>query len=168
MAYIHISESPGMRLDDYERVVANLDGLGEGHLVHIVGESGGTLHVVDVWQSKAQADRFASEQLFPAFERAGVQPGPDAAYTAMDGSVTINAGVEAQTMQDTDRLRVPGAIAGLLFAVAGVASGVMVPAPPAADATASTVRSYVTDHRHALDAWTVLVVVAPIVLLVFF
>ena len=96
MAYIHISESPGMRLDDYQRVTAHLNGdLGEGHLVHIVGESGGTLHIVDVWESKAQADRFASERLFPAFERAGVQPGPDAAYTAMDGSVTIRAGVEA-------------------------------------------------------------------------
>ena len=71
-------------------------------------------------------------------------------------------------MQTIDRLRVPGAVAGILFAVLGVASGVIVPPPPALDASASTVRSYVTDHRHGLDVWTVLVVVAPIVLLVFF
>ena len=33
-------------------------------------ESG--LHVVTVWESKAQKDRFEAEQLFPAFQAAGI------------------------------------------------------------------------------------------------
>jgi hypothetical protein len=33
------------------------------------------LQVVAVWESKAHADRYAAEQLFPAFQEFGVAPG---------------------------------------------------------------------------------------------
>ena len=46
----------------------------DGNLHHMVGELDGSLCITDVWESKAHADRFAAERLFPAFEKAGVRP----------------------------------------------------------------------------------------------
>ncbi|MGN6608462.1 MAG: hypothetical protein ACTHMS_15810 [Jatrophihabitans sp.] len=71
MSYIHITKTPDANLDDYHRV---LDALGSapiaGRRSHWVGEKAGALHIVDIWESRADADRFASERLFPAFEQA--------------------------------------------------------------------------------------------------
>jgi hypothetical protein len=87
MSYIHVTRSPGMALADYESVRA---AMGEepvpGQLSHYVGESNGSLCIVDVWSTKADADRFAGERLFPAFERVGVQPGSDAVMLAFEGT----------------------------------------------------------------------------------
>ena len=53
----------------------------------IVGEADGALHIVDVWDSKAHADRFAAERLMPAFQQAGVKPGPEETYIGFDTNV---------------------------------------------------------------------------------
>ncbi|MFN2562056.1 MAG: hypothetical protein ABR571_12270 [Jatrophihabitans sp.] len=89
MTYIHVTRTPDMHLSDYRRVVA---ALGEepiaGRRRHYVGESDGALHTVDEWVSRADADRFAAERLFPAFDRAGVRPSPAMtliAFEAGDG-----------------------------------------------------------------------------------
>lgn len=39
------------------------------------GADASGLHVVAVWESKAQADRYAAEQLFPAFQESGLASG---------------------------------------------------------------------------------------------
>jgi hypothetical protein len=43
------------------------------HVAAGAGASG--LQVVAVWESKAQAERYAAEQLFPAFRESGLAPG---------------------------------------------------------------------------------------------
>jgi len=53
MAHIHISATRGATIDDFR---ADEDGL----------------HVVTVWQSKAHQERWAAEQLFPAFQTLGM------------------------------------------------------------------------------------------------
>jgi hypothetical protein len=41
-------------------------------LVQAAGSDENGLHVVSVWQSKAHADRYEAEQLFPAFQALGI------------------------------------------------------------------------------------------------
>ncbi|MFD3450604.1 hypothetical protein ACFWVC_00245 [Streptomyces sp. NPDC058691] len=79
MPYIHVSRTPGRTLADYHAVQALVGGH-EGKLVSIAGEADAALHVIDVWQSKSQADRFAAEVLFPAFQKLNLAPGSDATY----------------------------------------------------------------------------------------
>lgn len=93
MRYVHISNSPGQDFSDYQAVV---DDLGvdapEGLLISVVGEADGGLHIVDVWESKAHADRFAAERLFPAFQRTGRAPGTDATYVAFETAHVVANG----------------------------------------------------------------------------
>ena len=96
MSYVHITKTAGSSLDDHERVVHELgDQPVPGQLLHIVGESDSGLVTVDVWETKTHADRFASERLFPAFERAGVRPGPGSEHLELDGTVTFGSVVGA-------------------------------------------------------------------------
>ena len=92
MAYVHLSKSRGISLDQYGKV---LDELGSdpitGQLLHIVGESDDALYIVDVWQSKGHADRFASERLFPAFARAGVRREGAHEDVGLDATVTVGS-----------------------------------------------------------------------------
>ena len=93
MRYVHISHSPGQDLADYQAVV---DDLGaerpQGLLISVVGEADGGLHMVDGWESKADADRFAAERLFPAFQRTGRTPGTDATYVAFETEDVVVGG----------------------------------------------------------------------------
>ena len=81
MPYVHISRAPARSLNDFRAIrdEAGADSA-PGHIGMVAGEADGELHIVDVWESKAQADRFAAEQLFPAFHRTGRGPGADATY----------------------------------------------------------------------------------------
>ena len=92
MRYVHISHTPGQDLADYQAVVDDLGGdTPQGLLISVVGEADGGLHIVDVWESKAHADRFVAERLFPAFQRTGRTPGTDATYVAFEtADVVVN------------------------------------------------------------------------------
>jgi len=74
MAYIHIANSKGFTIEDFRAVSAkhdppqDIDGL----LAWAAGSAENSLHVVTVWESKAQADRWSAEQLFPAFQAVGI------------------------------------------------------------------------------------------------
>jgi hypothetical protein len=75
MTYLHLTKTPDRHVADYRRVVAELGSEPiAGRRRHAVGEEGGALYVFDEWESRAAADRFAAERLFPAFERAGFAP----------------------------------------------------------------------------------------------
>ena len=74
MAHIHIAATPGVTIDGFRAVSAkhnspqDIDGL----LAWAAGTDENGLHVVTVWQSKAHQDRWAAEQLFPAFQSLGM------------------------------------------------------------------------------------------------
>lgn len=71
MSYVHITRTPGADLADFRRIA---DELGPepiaGQVSSHVGVVDGALVVVDVWATRADADRFVAERLYPAFERA--------------------------------------------------------------------------------------------------
>jgi heme-degrading monooxygenase HmoA len=74
MAHIHIAATPGVTIEGFRAVAAkhnppqDIDGL----LAWAAGTDSSGLHVVTIWQSKAHQDRWASEQLFPAFQSLGM------------------------------------------------------------------------------------------------
>ena len=74
MAHIHIAATPGVTIDGFRAVAAkhnppqDIDGLP----AWAAGTDENGLHVVTIWQSKAHQDRWASEQLFPAFQSLGM------------------------------------------------------------------------------------------------
>ena len=77
--YVHVTRSPGMTIADYDKVRRELGPEPiAGQTQHHAGEVSGSLVTVDVWDSRADADRFAADRLFPAFERVGIRPGADA------------------------------------------------------------------------------------------
>jgi hypothetical protein len=93
MTYVHISRSPGVGIEEYRAVERELGPAPKvGLFNHHVGVVDGTLVVVEVWDSRTHADRFAAEHLFPAFERAGVRPGAGVDVIAFESFV---AGVPA-------------------------------------------------------------------------
>lgn len=93
MSYVHISRGPGFGWSEYELVRREMSpGTPPGRTAHHVGVVDGVLIVVDVWDSRADADRFAAETLFPAMERAGVSP---TASTGITGFEAFENGVPA-------------------------------------------------------------------------
>ena len=77
MAFVHSTKSNGVTIEDFRAVSAkhippqDIDGL----LAWAAGSDQDGLRVVTVWESKAQKDRFEAEQLFPAFQAAGIGAG---------------------------------------------------------------------------------------------
>jgi hypothetical protein len=76
MTYVHITAAPGLTVDDFNNVNAktnppqDIDGL----ITWAAGTGASGLHVVAVWESQAHAERYAAEQLFPAFQDSGLAP----------------------------------------------------------------------------------------------
>ena len=77
MSYASITVAEGLTMANYNAIGEQL---GPHPVEGLVGEAAGWndagLHVITVWDSKAQHDRFVTERLVPAFRAAGVQPGP--------------------------------------------------------------------------------------------
>ena len=77
MSYASITVAEGLTMADYRAVGEQLGpNPAEGLVSEAVGSTEGGLYVITVWDSKAQHDRFIAERLVPAFEAAGVRPGP--------------------------------------------------------------------------------------------
>jgi heme-degrading monooxygenase HmoA len=84
MAYVHIAKSKGRGIEDFRAVSAkhsppqDIDGL----LAWAAGSDEDGLHVVTVWESRAHQERWAAEQLFPAFQELGMTGVPvDSEFT---------------------------------------------------------------------------------------
>jgi hypothetical protein len=85
MSYVHFTRSPGVSADQYHSVLTAVgDEPVAGRQSHWAGHHEGALCTVDVWESRADADRFAAERLFPAFEHAGVRPPADTVIVAFE------------------------------------------------------------------------------------
>ncbi len=85
MSYVHVSRSPGTGLAEYEKIRRELGPTpNAGQRSHHVGLVDGALVIVDVWDSRTDADRFAAERLFPAFEKSGIRPNASVDITAFE------------------------------------------------------------------------------------
>ena len=79
MAHIQFAKSKGQTIENFRMVAAkhnppqDIDGL----LAWAVGTDENGLNVVTVWQSKAHKERWAAEQLFPAFQELGLSSVPE-------------------------------------------------------------------------------------------
>ena len=88
MAVAYIQEFPIVAGDlsttNYDRVVEelNMTSAPDGLIVHTAGfdQTDGVFRIFDVWESRAQADRFLTEQLNPILERMMAQA-PEGAFT---------------------------------------------------------------------------------------
>ena len=74
MTYIISTNSPGDEAT-FRKVGDLVESKPAGLVTLYAGASGDGLSVTAVWESKAQADRVAAEQLVPALQQLGVQPG---------------------------------------------------------------------------------------------
>jgi hypothetical protein len=87
--YVHYTRSPKSSLAEYDSVLSELGSEPiAGRKQHYAGEDAGALVTVDVWESRADADRFAAERLFPAFERLGLHPMGDTTIVAFEAERT--------------------------------------------------------------------------------
>ena len=74
MAFVHSTKTKGATIEAFRAVSAkhnppqDIDGL----LAWAAGEDENGLNVVTIWQSQAHSERWAAEQLFPAFQESGV------------------------------------------------------------------------------------------------
>ena len=86
MTYVHVTTSPSGTMKEYRTVAAKLSPseATDGLLVRMVGWDAAGLHIIDIWESQAHAKRFEAEQLFPAFQAAGITPDQKAAFTVFD------------------------------------------------------------------------------------
>ena len=77
MAIAAVFEVPGMTAQQYDRVIKDLEGAGqgspEGRLYHVACSMENGWYVVDLWESPELLDRFANT-LMPILQKAGVTP----------------------------------------------------------------------------------------------
>ena len=72
MQWITVATPPLGSIEQFDKVVAQVDGAPAGLRARYAGTSGGKIRVVTLWESKAHADRFTAEQLVPTLQRLGV------------------------------------------------------------------------------------------------
>ena len=71
MAFIRIFQPPGVTAEIYDRVNAQAGVEGDppaGLLFHCAGALDGGWQILDVWESREDAQRFDTERLLPAIE----------------------------------------------------------------------------------------------------
>ena len=77
MSYASITIAKELTMVDYRAVTEQLgEKPAEGLIAEAAGWNDTGLHVITVWDTKAQHDQFVAERLVPAFGAAGVRPGP--------------------------------------------------------------------------------------------
>ena len=82
MAVALMFENPSVTKEKYDKVRERVgEGPVEGRLVHIAGEGpNGGWRVIEVWESREAAQKFASEKLQPVFEEVGIERPPPQAW----------------------------------------------------------------------------------------
>ena len=83
MATIMLMEWPGVTQEQYNNVmrVVGLDAKPPGGgMFHVAGFSGGTLRVLDIWESQQAFERVQQERLMGAVQKAGIQGQPNVQF----------------------------------------------------------------------------------------
>jgi hypothetical protein len=81
MAIAIVMDFPGATLDQYDAVIESM-GLEpggptpEGAIFHFVTPTEDGIRVIDVWETQAQFDKFAQEQIGPQTQKAGISGPP--------------------------------------------------------------------------------------------
>lgn len=79
MATVMLMEWPGVTEEQYNRVMSNL-GLDAnppaGGICHVAGFIGGSLRVLDIWDSQQAFERFQQDRLTAAVQKAGITGQP--------------------------------------------------------------------------------------------
>jgi hypothetical protein len=84
VSYASITVAEQLTMDDYRSVGEQLGTPpADGLLSEAAGCNDAGLHVITVWDSKADHERFVNQRLIPAFQAAGLQPGP-MSFTGVD------------------------------------------------------------------------------------
>ena len=79
MSTVMLMEWNGVTQDQYTQVMRALDldkNPGSGGIFHVAGFTGGTLHVLDIWESQQAFERFQKDRLTPAVQKAGITSQP--------------------------------------------------------------------------------------------
>jgi hypothetical protein len=80
MAIALLMEFPGGTQDQYDKILHGLgmergsQDLPRGLIFHVAGPTNNGWQVIDVWESRADFDRFVAERLGPAIRASGVVP----------------------------------------------------------------------------------------------
>jgi len=72
-------EWAGITQDQYNQVLRNLDldkNPPSGGIFHVAGFSGGTLRVIDIWESQQAFEKFQKDRLTAAVQKAGITSQP--------------------------------------------------------------------------------------------
>jgi hypothetical protein len=79
MATVMFMEWPGLTQEQYNQVMRNLD-LDKkpptGGIFHVAGFNGGTLRVLDIWESQQAFEKFQKDRLDAAVQKAGITGQP--------------------------------------------------------------------------------------------
>jgi hypothetical protein len=93
MATVMLMEWPGVSPDQYSRVMSNL-GLDTnpptGAMFHVAGFTGGSLRVLDIWDSQQAFERFQRDRLTQAVQKAGITGQPKVQYFPVHNIYTPN------------------------------------------------------------------------------
>ena len=89
MAYATVMEFD-VDLDTHKRIIAAAgDEPVKGLVVHAAGPSESGILSVDVWDTKADSDRFFTERLVPAMESLELAGGPPLRFEELDAPVVL-------------------------------------------------------------------------------
>jgi len=95
MSYASITVVEGLTMDDYRAVNSQLGPQpADGLVSETAGWNAAGLHVITVWDSKDQHDRFVADRLVPAFKAAAVRPGA-MSFTDLEDAVSLPVGAGA-------------------------------------------------------------------------
>ncbi len=78
--YAYCQDLPGVSVDDHAKVDAELGDEARnaaGLVAHVAGPIEGGIRIIDVWESKEDAERFQHEHLEPAARRAHGETTPE-------------------------------------------------------------------------------------------
>lgn len=98
MTYLTNSLIPNGSVDDYQAVTNALpEGCPDGMIARYVGMSDAGLAITVVWASKAQADRFETEQLVPTVSHLMGPPDPSCTFYSYDAVDVVFGAAEVST-----------------------------------------------------------------------
>jgi hypothetical protein len=95
MAVTMVMEWAGVTPEQYEETRRRVDWEGNvpaGAIFHVARFSGDTIHVLDIWESPEDFQRFADERLMPVVSTLGVETEPKVSFQQVHA--IFNPGVD--------------------------------------------------------------------------